>query len=163
VVAISASERTPNGTRLENFQEFQNFVASLGLGDAEILKPLGYWDVAFWDWMWSTKPRHVELERRIHDVLFPDAPFQYPAYERYAAYQGEKSDVAARKWLNKKCDVLGLWSHIHHGADLFVTSDENFHKVTKKPKLEAIGAKYILRPAEALALIRRGTFVDQSH
>jgi hypothetical protein len=53
------------------------------------------------------------------------------------------------RWRNKKCDVLALWSHLHHQGNVFVTSDTNFHKTSKKPQLIALGAGHILGPTEA--------------
>jgi hypothetical protein len=44
-----------------------------------------------------------------------------------------------------------IWAHIHHGGDVFVTSDRHFHAQTKKRRLLEIGAGEILTPAEAAA------------
>lgn len=59
----------------------------------------------------------------------------------------------SHKWLNAKCDVLALWSHIYYGGDIFVTSDENFHKEKKLPHLLHLGAGAILRPYDAAARV----------
>jgi hypothetical protein len=153
VVAISASE-SPKGRKFaDSFSVFQSKVAELGLSSAEVLVPIFYWDITFWDHcLWRDND---PLEPLIHKILFPNLPF------RWADYCGttgvNPNDLASdRKWRNAKCDVLGLWSHIHHKADVFVTSDSNFHKATKRPRLAELGAKAILTPEQA-AIFVRGT------
>ena len=139
VPAISASERKPNGKYATNFAEFQQKIAAVGLGNVNILKPIGYWDVTFWDWcLYADKldPLDANLEREIHQSLFPEIEF---------AYSGEVD----KRWRNAKCDVLALWSHIHYGSGIFVTMDSNFHQKTKKSGLLALGAGEILKPEDA--------------
>jgi hypothetical protein len=46
-----------------------------------------------------------------------------------------------------------MWSHIYHGRDVFVTSDDNFHKAGKKAALIDLGAGHIERPEGALSLL----------
>ena len=87
----------------------------------------------FWDhFLWSDDKGEAELDE-IEGVLFGDSP---------------PVDPGSRAWLNRKCDVLSMWCHIHYGNDVFVTSDGNFHKATKLPRLIALGAKRIARPEE---------------
>ena len=50
-----------------------------------------------------------------------------------------------------KCDVLAMWCHITFGGDIFITSDRNFFRKTKKPHLIALGARDILTPQGAVA------------
>jgi len=140
VPAISASER---GAMPASFDEFRRWLAELGLGRAEILKPVGYWGVTYWGWAYYPSEEMTALERKLHDVLFPRIEFDYSNHD--APLEG--------KWRNAKCDVLALWSHIHHGGDIFVTSDANFRKPTKKPKLLELGAGELLTPTEAAARI----------
>ena len=78
----------------------------------------------------------ADLERKIHQILFPEIEF---------AYGGE----VYKRWHNAKCDVLALWSHIHYGSGIFVTMDSNCHKKTKKTRLLALGAGEILKPEDA--------------
>ena len=47
VVAISASERKPDGTFASNFNEFKERIDSIGLTDVQILKPIAYQGIAF--------------------------------------------------------------------------------------------------------------------
>jgi len=60
-----------------------------------------------------------------------------------------------KKWLNAKCDVLALWSHIWYKGDIFVTRDEIFFNTTKKSPLEKLGAKKIMYPYEAVIKLRQ--------
>jgi hypothetical protein len=145
VVAISASELQPGGKRLENFTEFQDRLKRLGLSDLEVLKPLGFWGVSYWDQaLWSAEPAET-LARTIHGILFPGAFFTLDECVAAAA----DTDKAKRDWINRHCDQQAIWSHIYAGRDVFVTGDENFHKESKKPSLIALGAKNVLRPKDA--------------
>jgi hypothetical protein len=151
LVAISASENHPGGGTLTSFAQFQANIARLGLGHLEELKPLGCWDVTFWDWCLWANDAMTALERQIHATLFPHIEYELADYCRRL---GSKPDrPLPRGWRNAKCDVLALWSHIHHGREVFVTGDENFHAPTKKPALLALGPGEICRPMEAVALI----------
>ena len=58
----------------------------------------------------------------------------------------ELNSQRGRKWLNKMCDVQSMWCHIHNGNDLFVTTDRNFRKKSKLPKLVKLGAGCIVHP-----------------
>lgn len=91
------------------------------------------------------------LEEEIHQILFPASSFRF-AKEADAQQQSI--------WLNAKCDVQAIWSHIHAKRDVFVTSDRNFHKVTKKPHLLSLGAGMILRPSEVLEYLTNGRSVN---
>jgi hypothetical protein len=56
VVAISASENQQGGGAIRNFGEFRERLSRLGLGHLEILPPLLYWDITFWDWsLWADR------------------------------------------------------------------------------------------------------------
>jgi len=151
VPAISASERKPDGSYARSFQDFKDKVAAVGLQDAEIIKPTGIWGMTFWDWMLWGDEETVAAQQAIHDVLFPGLEFRYADY---CAARGLDPEAipADGKWRNAKCDVLTMWSHIHHGVNILVTSDENFHRQTKEAKLAALGAGTVVRRAEAVAI-----------
>jgi len=145
VVAIAASERQTDARQLQNFGEFETRLKALGLGHLKIIKPLGYWGITFWDRsLWGTA-EGIAVERKIHNILFPTLPFDGDAFAE------EEHD--RRKWRNAKCDVQSYWAHVQQRRDVFVTSDENFHKQSKKPQLiELIGPEArIMRPDEAAA------------
>jgi hypothetical protein len=156
VAAISASERQRGGEHLGNFREFQARLSSLGLGDATILRPLAYIGISFIDWCLISGPELEALERAIHEILFV-TPFR-------ASDCCPSDDIDGRKgWRNRKCDVLGLWCHVYHGGDVFVTRDGNFFKATKKSRLEALGPFVIATPEEALAFIADDSSASDEH
>ena len=72
VVAMSASEKQLDGVCIKNFEEFRERLAGLDLVHLDILKPMAYWDIGFWDWcLWSGSDM-VLLEKQIHTILFPN-------------------------------------------------------------------------------------------
>ena len=151
VSSIGASERQRTGGYAKNSAEFKAKLAAVGFGALELLPPLGYWDLCFWDhFVWADE--NDMLERQIHDVLFPNIEFLWPDY---AKARGLPVDSQDKNWRNAKCDVLGLWCHTKHGGGVFVTSDANFHAETKLGKLQALGAGTIAFPKDALALAKK--------
>jgi hypothetical protein len=152
VVAISASERQIGGQQLRNFAEFRQRLDILGLGTLEILQPIFYFDLTFWDWGVFPDDVMLALERQIHEVLFPAFPF---LWSDFCAANGLDPVTALPNstWRNYKCDVLALWSHIHKARDVFVTHDGEFHKATKKPPLIALGAGRIEKVETAVMLV----------
>lgn len=151
VTAVSASENQ-KGPPLDNFQRFQERMKRLQLSTLEILPTLLYYDISFWDWQcWGDDETFV-LERQIHDILFPTSPFLWPDY---CTANGLDIDTApiSDPWRNRKCDVLGMWSHIRGNRDVFVTDDGNFHREAKRSRLVALGAGAIMHPVAAAAII----------
>lgn len=154
VVAISASEKQKTGERLTNFEQFRARLETLALGHLEILKPMLYWDIGFWDWGYWAGPEMVALEQKIHNVLFPTIEFQWPDFCSARGWDPNARPVDA-KWRNAKCDVQALWSHIHHGRNVFVTGDAKFHAVTKLPAFIALGAGQIVSPQGAVDMLKQ--------
>lgn len=125
IVAISASENQKGGLPSRTFEDFEKKIVAAGLDGVNILIPMGYWDVCYWDrFMWGGDP---ELEKKIHNILFPGTPIENP----------EKFSYSERKWRNNKCDVQVAWSHIYYKQNILVTRDGNFHK--NKRSLAGIG------------------------
>jgi hypothetical protein len=151
VSAIGASERQRNNRYAQNFLEFKDKLKAIGFENLELLPPLAYWDVCFWDHCVMADGADP-LESQIHAVLFPNMAFLWP---EYAKARGLPIDAPQldKTWRNAKCDVLGLWCHIKHGGGVFVTSDQNFHAVTKQERLKALGAGVIAYPKDATALL----------
>jgi hypothetical protein len=149
VSAIGASERQRNKRYAENFSEFQEKLKAIGFDRLELLPPLAYWDVCFWDHCVMGDGTDT-LESDIHAVLFPSIEFLWPDYAK--ARDLPVDGALDKNWRNAKCDVLGLWCHIKHGGGVFVTSDSNFHAVTKQDRLRALGVGAIAYPKEAAAL-----------
>jgi hypothetical protein len=148
VVAIMASEQQKSKTPIENFATFQSRLDGLGFGHLGVCLPMYYLNISFWGkCLWPGDPKKDKLERDLHDILFPSVEFQLSDFIR-ARGLAEKGQ---RKWQNAKRDVQALWSHINSGRDVFVSSDRNFHKPTKKPALLELGAGNIECPEVAAA------------
>jgi len=152
VPGIGASERLKGGSFAKSFTVFQERLRRISPKELDILKPLLYWDICYWDWSILAGEDTVDLERSIHNVLFPKHEFAWSDQAKLlgldpsgAASQNHKKFI---KWRNRKCDVLGLWCHIFYANDIFVTRDKNFHKKSKKPLLINLGAKSICYPSE---------------
>ena len=152
VVAISASERVQGGTYASSFVDFKKKLAAAGLERVNILQPICYWDITFFDWCLYADEQMVELERKIHEILFPEISFNYADFCKRVKLDSN-GDTTDPKWRNTKCDVLGMWSHINEGREIFVTSDRNFRKQTKKPRLIALGAGNISTPQDTVLLL----------
>jgi hypothetical protein len=147
VPAIAASERQRDGGRIEDFEQFRERLARAGLAGVEILRPMGYSDLCYYDWFVWTSPEIEAEELRIHEILFPTIAFDV---DKHCPAQDEPGRL---KWRNAKCDVQSMWCHIHYGGDIFITRDRNFHKPSKKRRLQALGAGIIARPEQAVDII----------
>ncbi len=150
VVAISASEKQKDGSHIQNFAEFRDRLNILSLGHLEILRPMAYFDVTFFDWCLFADSEMENLEREIHTILFPNTEFVWGDYCR--ANLIELSSQPSGKWRNCKCDVQAMWCHIYEKRNVFVTSDNNFHGSDKRAALVALGAGHIARPHDALLI-----------
>lgn len=149
IPAMASSENQKGNVTFSNYDQFIEFLKKTDLDDAEELLPVGFFDVTFWDHCLFEDD--MQLDRAIHDILFPGVEYDHDNYNDETA---TSSDGVSKTWRNVKCDVQSLWCHIHYVADIFVTEDRNFHKATKKPELLKLGAKRIDRPAEALAFLK---------
>ena len=137
VVAIGASENQPGGAESSNFEAFLLKLEKADLHDAEIILPMLYCEVGFWDRaVWAGSPGAEELEVEIHNILFPGTPIENPKAENFSV----------KKWKNNKCDVQVAWAHVYHGRETLVTRDENFHK--NADALRSVGFKNIIRPKD---------------
>ena len=150
ISAIGASERQRAGGYAQNFSEFQAKLKAIGFDFVELLPPLSYWDICFWDHCIMADETDT-LEKDIHNVLFPNIEFMWVDY---ANAHGLSVDLLDKNWRNAKCDVLALWCHIKHGGGIFVTSDRNFHAATKREKLKALSVGNIAYPKDALSLAK---------
>ena len=139
IVEIGASEMRQRGIQPDRYDMFEELLREVGIDSLPRLAPMMIWDVGFWDrGLWCDEQMENEA-KAIETILFGDSP------PIDIANEPEKFSV----WLNRTCDVQTMWCHLHYKNDVFVTSDGNFHKATKVPRLLALGAKCILRP-EAL-------------
>jgi hypothetical protein len=151
VVAISASERQKPEREISTFTQFQERLAALDLTHLDILRPMLYWDVTFWNWCVWPDDEAASIERQLHQILFPSVEFLWQDYCR--AHGLDRAAPVAGKWRNCKCDVQHIWTHVHKKRDVFVTSNEKFHALSKKTALIALGVNRIEHPDGAVSLL----------
>jgi hypothetical protein len=153
IPAIIASERGPEGTLVKDFSEFESRLSALGLADAELLSPMLYLDVCFFDHALLCSDDMEALERQIHEVLFPSLPFVYTDYCAGAGIEAT-TDTCDRKWRNAKCDVQVVWTHVWHHTDILVSADNNMRKSSKKSRLEKLAdGRPLIPPSELQSLL----------
>jgi hypothetical protein len=150
LVALSAAEKRQFGSYFDDFDAFRDHLAALDLGRSEILKPMDYFDISFPDWCIEADDAMAALEKKIHDILFPQSEFDWQDYADANDLDPDSLSPYG-DWRRHKCAVLEMWSHIHNKRDVFVTADDEFHKPAKKAALLTLGAGHIERPAEAVS------------
>jgi hypothetical protein len=151
VVALSAAEKHQFGSYFDDFDAFRDHLAALDLAQLEILKPMAYFDISFPDWSIEADETMQVLETKIHHILFPQTEF---TWEDYCEEHGIDPSFSPRgDWRKFKCNVQSLWAHIQSKRDVFVTTDENFHKAVIKPALISLGAGHIEHPKQAVAMV----------
>lgn len=139
VVNIGASEMREKGIQPDRYDLFEELLVSAGIADAPRLDPAMIWDVTFWDRCVWIGPEDERLLGEIEAILFGDSPSVSPS--------AGLDSPEGKKWLNRVCDVQSMWCHIRSGNDLFLTSDRNFLKQTKLPRLLSLGAGAIQSPS----------------
>ena len=153
VPAVAASERQQSGSHLEHFDAFRARLARLGLADAQLLPAIGYYGIGFFGvGYYGGDDSMVSLEREIHGVLHPSIEFGLGDFCDRTNIAMETEHLP-HKWLNAKCDVQALWSHIWQKRHCFVSSDRNYHKATKIPRLLDLGASAICTPSSAVEYV----------
>lgn len=151
VVAMSASEKPHGGRSIRNFSEFRDRLETLGWAHLNIILPMKYWDITFWDYdIGVDDDAMTDLERQIHAILFPTMQFLWQDYCDDKGFDSTQIPFGT-PWSNRKCDFQAIWSHIHDGRSVFVTTDGNFHR--KKTALIALGAGRIEYPDNAIRLL----------
>lgn len=141
VVNIGASEMREKGARPDQYEKFEELLGSAGIAHLPRLNPMMISDVTFWDRCIWAEEETIKLAAAIEAALFSEAP----AIDIASA--GIDSPIW-RKWLNRQCDVHSMWCHIQNRNEIFLTTDGNFTKETKLPKLLALGAGRICHPNE---------------
>ncbi|TNF99198.1 MAG: hypothetical protein EP297_06190 [Gammaproteobacteria bacterium] len=152
VVAISVFEDQHKDGHLERFSTFKEHIESLGLEKLELLYPMFYWDVTFWDASIKADDKAHTLESKVHNILYPDIPFLWTDYCHEHGIDPE-SETLDEEWRNAKCAVQSYWCHAIHGRHVFVTSNKNFYDESKKKKLLELAGGYIETPECAAALV----------
>lgn len=139
IVNIGASEIREKGVRPDRYDLFERFLEEIGLDHLERLNPVGVYDLTFYDQCIYAGEKDQELLNHIEEILFPIPLNELAEDETFDSELGKKH-------INRLCDIHSMWCHINYGNDIFLTSDKNFMKKTKVPKLIEIGAKQISKP-----------------
>ena len=141
VVEIGASEMRKRGIRPNRIDLFEELLEEAGIRRLPRLMPMMIWDVTFWDHSLWADDAMISRSAEIEEILFGESP-------RIDIANATKDSPQSAAWLNRVCDVQAMWCHLHYKNEVFVTSDRNFHKATKVPRLLAMGAGRISRPEE---------------
>ena len=141
VVNIGASEMREKGVRPDRYERFEELLELAHIAHLPRLNPMMIWDVTFWDRCVLAGEDTIKLATEIETALFSEATAIDIASESI-------DSPMWRRWLNRQCDVHGMWCHIQNQNDIFLTTDDNFTKETKLPKLLALGAGQIRHPNE---------------
>lgn len=141
IVNIGASEMREKGVRPDQYGKFEELLESARIARLPRLNPIMIWDVTFWDkCVWGSEET-FKFAAAIEAALFSEAP-------SISFGPDDTDSPMRRKWVNRQCDVQGMWCHIQNQNDVFLTTDGNFTKETKLPKLLALGARRICHPNE---------------
>jgi len=141
VVNIGASEMREKGVRPDHYGRFDELLSLAGIAHLHRLNPMIILDVTFWDRCILSDDAMVKLATGIENALFGET-------EKIDIVQVGLDSSTGRKWLNRLCDVHSMWCHIYYENDVFLTTDRNFTKETKMPRLVALGAGRICHPNE---------------
>lgn len=144
VVNIGASEMRERGVRPDHYGRFEELLGAAGIAHLPRLNPMMRPNVTFLDRSVLASDEMMKLAEAIEEVLFGGAS------KINIASVGLDSP-AGRTWLNRQCDVHGMWCHISNRNEVFLTTDGNFRKTTKLPKLIELGASRICSPEELCA------------
>lgn len=151
VIAVSASERQPGDYYLPTYRHFMERLERLGIADLPQIKGTGYIGISYIDHCLWSGDLALDLERRIHDCLFPRIEFSAADFRSAKGLrQIEPTDRQMKKWRNAWCDRQMILASILAGRDVFVTSDSDFDPLrdsTTFPELR------VCRPEEAARLI----------
>lgn len=139
VVNIGASEMREKGVRPDQYEKFEELLVSAGIGHLPRLNPMMIWDVTFWDRCVWAEEDTIALATSIEAALFSEAKTIDISSESIGSPNWTK-------WLNRQCDIQGMWSHIQNRNAIFLTTDDNFTKETKLPKLLELGAGRVCHP-----------------
>lgn len=136
VSAISPAEDRRGKAAAENDHELEDRLKALGINDLPSVLPTGRNEMSFWGAAVYADDND-RLAEKIRSVVHSTVDTLFLTSR-------------TRKVLN---DVEGLAAHIRSGHDIFVTSNKQFLKDSRRQPLLALGARDILTPEDALAKV----------
>lgn len=152
-VAVSASERQRNGSYISNYDEFMDRLVKLQISDIPYIMGMAYLDLSFWDVALLSSEEMKARERRIHEAMFPNVPFDWPDYaKKYGLSVDSALADEGKAWRNRWCDRQIAWAHDYHGRDILVTSNmKDFGRLHGAPGFETFKACTPDQASEMLA------------
>lgn len=141
IVNIGASEMRKQDIKPEHYELFEELLAKLQIEHLPKLDPMAIFDVTFFNRCIFANEEMVLLAQKIETILFGNSQPIDISKEGLESQSG-------RKWLNRMCDVHTMWRHIYYANEIFLTTDQNFRKETKLPKLIDLGVRRICHPSE---------------
>jgi hypothetical protein len=153
VLGITASELQKSGTYANNFLGFREWLKDVGADSLELLKPLGVWDVTYWDWCVHGEDEDSNFLATAHDLMFPKINSSWAVYASACGEDPSNLDSkVCRKWRNAHCDAQAVWACVKYDQDAFVTSNTKDFQMNFS-KLAPLGLKQVVTPSEAVLLI----------
>jgi hypothetical protein len=151
--AITASENQPDNVP-PTWEQFNELLGDAGLSDVRILQCPLDWDMGFWGkGERGNSERGRELMATSSDSgasacsasLIPRPRSPRPqAPLRAGSLSPDSAGLVPppsheRKWVNKKCDVMTVWTHVWHKTDVLLTRDDRM--LDRAQELAALGAR----------------------
>ena len=128
------------GVRPEHYERFEELLAAARIEHLPRLAPMAILGVTFLGRCLLASNNMVRLAEQIELALFGNA-------QPIDIGNIQLDSPVGRKWLNL-CDVQTMWCHIHNSNEIFLTTDRNFKKETKSPKLITLVAGRVCLPSE---------------
>ncbi len=73
--AMIASEKRVKGVAIKDFNVFMDFLKTFHFDDLELLAQPFYWDISFWGQAMWLGEEEINLDKRLHSILFPNINF----------------------------------------------------------------------------------------
>jgi len=150
-LAIASSQKA-GAPLFEDFSAFGSALERHGLIQALLLPAMSYFDIAFKEFNLLPTEDMEDIEHEVHSILYPSIQYAWRDY-RKALQIEETTPSKDSPWRRAKCDVQMMLAHIRHERDVFVTSNDIFHREIKKKQLIALGARAIVTPTEAVGMM----------
>lgn len=140
IVALSPVDET--GYSVESLDDA---MSRLGLGQIGLCHPLCDDEADVADRCILRTEADVQLQRRIHQILFPNRAFELDeARRKHGVVEGDRKRFR-RKWVEARRSVQTIWSHIRSDRDVLVSNNQNYFKWRKMPILLDLGVRSIER------------------
>jgi len=142
VVAVCAIEKKVKGQFIDNINEFNSWLVDNNFGSLEIIKTIGRYSIAFWDYCYWGGGKISELERNIYNIIFGKSEIEYIT-----------NDINNKIWRKNIIDTMIFLGHVYNNRNIFITLDGHFLKKSVKSELENIYETKVFKPKEFLEFL----------